>query len=214
MQIAVMSRDRGLDLRQIATCPCDDIYRSFSNRGAWRWRGLYRGRWRREIGGRVTDIVISILDGHDMRGIVFVVAIAGYARRLRARRCGWVRPKFGGEVLLEALDDVVRETCDSPEHVNPIRGRLQDVRGPWNVGAAGESVQDASPVLVCLKEQMPDGANRVLRPRADTRSNGVDADLDVELMRIHGAEPGMDPRFEKQGQRTDPLGCSAGVVRF
>jgi hypothetical protein len=87
-------------------------------------------------------------------------------------------------VLLQALDRFVGEGRHSPEDVDPIRRRFQDVSGRWDVGAAGESIQDASPVLVCVKEQMPDGADRVLRPRAYTWPNGVDADVDyVELAR-------------------------------
>ena len=71
-------------------------------------------------------------------------------------------------MLLEALDRFGCEAGDAPEHVQPIRRRFKDVGRRW-AGRRGPRVaaRSCSPVVVGLEEDVTDGADRVLRARAD-----------------------------------------------
>jgi hypothetical protein len=75
----------------------------------------------------VDVINTSILNRDEMTGPVLVVEEARKPRRLAARRRGRVRLQLTCELLLQRLNFFDAETRHSPEDVDAIWRRLQDI---------------------------------------------------------------------------------------
>src|SRR5688572_13143836 len=101
------------------------------------------------------------------------------------RRGCAIRLELAGKLLLQSLDRVAVEVPDAPEEVHAIRRRMEDVARTWQVLTRLHTGEDGRGIVVSIEENVSDRANRVARARAAARRNGVHADEDVVLPRVH-----------------------------
>jgi hypothetical protein len=117
MEISVLAGVRRLNAREITVRPLQYIEGTSADRHGGRRAG-WRFRRRGEISWRMPELVLAVLDRHEVRRVTLVVAIPDQAGRLRARRGRGVCPQVVGEMLLQPFDRGRREAGDPPEHVD------------------------------------------------------------------------------------------------
>src|SRR4051812_13489433 len=171
---------------------------------------MYYGK----IRGSVPRLYIAVIDRHEMRLRALVIEVAGQSRGLRHRRRREIRFQFAGELLLQALDQVPVEPRDPPENVDMIRRRVEDVIRARKVPTQIHAGEDRRTVRIGVQEHVSNRSDRIARPRATARRNGVHTNEDVVLSRVHHAQPSLKMFALNPGHGSHTLSYAPSLVRL
>jgi hypothetical protein len=90
-----------------------------------------------------------------------VIEIAWESRRLRTRGCRSVSVQFVCELLLKRFDSRDIESSYTPEHMNAISRRMQQVRRRRQIRSIRQSGEHLRTFLVCLEKHVPHGRHSI-----------------------------------------------------
>jgi hypothetical protein len=86
---------------------------------------------------------------------------------------------LSSELLLERFENRQRESVDTPEDVDPVARRVQEVRRLREIRPGRQRREYRATLDIGLQKEMPHALDIVSRSRAAVRPYSVGADVDV-----------------------------------
>ena len=122
--------------------------------------------------------------------------------------------QFVCELLLKRFDSGDVESSNTPEHMNTVSGRMQQVRRRRQIRSIRQLCEHLRAILVCLEKHVPHGRHSIASAGTSIGSDGIDADVDIPAACVARAQPSQEPPARNLLDRDHALACLIGRVRL